>query len=199
VLAVVAVVSSAAGVVIGLRVWPAATATTAQPGQARPESEVAVPSKSAGAEQSELRQVAALVDVSAKARNGVVDAVQAVGACTMKPGRGVAALKKAISERRSATGQLEALSVADVPGGQQMLADLESSLRQSSRADEGFIGWMRDMAGSGTCPIDTATDTSYQAGYRASKAANTAKAQFLQLWNPLAREFGQPVFTTSEI
>lgn len=195
-LAIVAVLSAATGVLVGLGVWPADTTESAQPARV---SSTAAASKSANAEQSELSQVAALVKLSARARNEVVGAVQAAGSCDMKPARGVGILEKAIAERKSAIGQIGKLSTAGIPGGQPMIDDLETSLRQSSKADEGFIGWMKDMASSGSCPVDPATDTSYQNGYRASKAASTAKAQFLKLWNPLARQFDQPVFTVNKI
>ena len=81
----------------------------------------------------------------------------------------------------------------------QLLADFKQVLRQSIRADQGFIGWMRDIQNSGTCPVNPTTDASYQAGLQASRQANGAKRSFLGRWNPLARQFGQPRYTASQI
>ena len=47
-----------------------------------------------------------------------------------------------------------------------MLSDLLRALRQSSTADNRFIGWMHDITGSGTCPIHTATDGCLQRATR---------------------------------
>ena len=117
----------------------------------------------------------------------------------MKPVRGISIMKQAISERQVAINRAGRLPTATIPDGQPLLRDLLRALRQSSTADRSFIGWMQDIADSGSCPISTATDSSYQAGYRASKRATTAKKQFVKMWNPLARKFGQPIYTSNGI
>ena len=117
----------------------------------------------------------------------------------MKPAQGISILRSAIAARQEAIGEVEKLSSHVIPDGKSMLSDLLQALRQSSTADNRFIGWMHDIAGSGTCPIHTATDGSYQAGYQASKRALAAKRQFVRLWNPVAQEFGQPTFRANSI
>ena len=82
---------------------------------------------------------------------------------------------------------------------QRLLADFKHVLQQSIRADRGFIGWMQNIKNSGTCPMNTTADASYQAGLQASRQANSAKSSFLGLWNPLASRFGQPRYTASQI
>ena len=79
-----------------------------------------------------------------------------------------------------------------------MLADLNRVLRRSITADHGFTGWMQDIQAA-ACPVNTSTDASYQQGLSASARAVTAKKEFLALWNPIARKFGQPTFTPSQI
>ena len=152
-----------------------------------------------GTEQAQLAQVTPQIRRSASARAAVVRAAQRVGACTMKPSEGIGLMNQAISERRAVIGRLGTLSVTAVPNGQRLLADFKQVLQQSIRADQGFTGWMRDIQNSGTCPLNTAADASYQAGLRASRQANSAKLSFLGLWNPLASRFGQPRYTASQI
>jgi hypothetical protein len=150
-------------------------------------------------EQSQLAQVTPQIQQSVSARSTVVRATQGVGACTMAPSRGISLMNQAISERRAVISRLGTLSVTAVPNGQELLADFKQVLQQSIRADQGFIGWMQDIQNSGTCPVSTTTDASYQAGLQASRQANSAKHSFLGLWNPLASKFAQPRYTASQI
>jgi hypothetical protein len=150
-------------------------------------------------EQAEVAQVTPQIRQSVSARSTVVTVAQEVGACTMAPSKGISLMDQAISQRRAVITRLGTLSMTAVPSGQQLLADFKQVLQQSIRADHGFIGWMRDIQNSGTCPVNTTTDASYQAGLQASRQANSAKHSFLGRWNPLARQFGQPRYTASQI
>ena len=150
-------------------------------------------------EQTQVAQVTPQIRQSVSARAAVVTATRSVGACRMAPGQGISRMNRAISERRAVITRLGTLSVTAVPNGRRLLADFKQVLQQSIRADQGFTGWMRDIQNSGTCPLNTAADASYQAGLRASRQANSAKLSFLGLWNPLASRFGQPRYTASQI
>jgi hypothetical protein len=152
-----------------------------------------------GTERAQLARVTPQIRRSVSARSTVVTATQGVGACTMAPSKGISLMNQAISERRAVITRLGSLSVTAVPHGQQLLADFKRVLQQSIRADQGFIGWMQDIKNSGTCPVNTTRDASYQAGLRASRQANSVKHSFLGLWNPLASRFGQPRYTASQI
>ena len=117
----------------------------------------------------------------------------------MSPNVGKTKVSQAIGLRRSAATATAQLPVDAIPDGPEMLNDLLEVLRDSIAADRDFIGWMSDMTAAGTCPISTDSDGSYQAAVRNSSRAVAEKDQFLQVWNPLARRFGQPVFTEAEI
>jgi hypothetical protein len=80
-----------------------------------------------------------------------------------------------------------------------MTADLLQALRDSTTADQDYIGWMNDIASSGTCPISTATDHSYQAAQQESATAVAVKKEFAALWQPVAAPFGLPVYTDDDI
>lgn len=150
-------------------------------------------------EQAQVAQVTPQVRQSVSARSTVVAATQGVGACTMAPSKGISLMDQAISQRRAVITRLGTLSVTAVPSGEQLLAGFKQVLQQSIRADQGFIGWMRDIQNSGTCPVNTTTDASYQAGLQASRQANSAKRSFLGRWNLLASQFSQPRYTASQI
>jgi eukaryotic-like serine/threonine-protein kinase len=166
---------------------------------ATPSGSPQTSSPGTGTEQAQVAQVTPQIRRSVSARSTVVTATQGVAACTMAPSKGISLINQAISARRAVITRLGTLSVTAVPNGQQLLADFKQVLQQSIRADQGFIGWMRDVQGSVTCPVNTTTDAAYQAGVQASRQANSAKRSFLGRWNPLASRFGQPRYTASQI
>jgi hypothetical protein len=171
-----------------------AAQSSSQPSSSPPSS-----SPGTGTEQAQLARVTPQIRRSVSARSTVVTATQGVVACTMAPSKGISLINQAISERRAVITRLGTLSVTAVRGGPQLLADFKQVLRQSIHADQDFIGWMQNAKNSGTCPVNPASDASYQAGLQASLQANSAKLSFLDRWNPLARRFGQPRYTASQI
>jgi hypothetical protein len=175
-------------------------ATSTAPQSPATSSGPATPSASpgTGSEQAEVTQITPEIQQSASARKTVLRATGAVGRCTMVPSTGISLMNQAISQRQNVIGRFGSLSVNAIPDGHAMLADLKRVLQRSITADRGFIGWMQDIQAA-TCPVNTSTDASYQQGFRASTRAVTAKKEFLALWNPIARKFGQPTFTSSEI
>lgn len=162
-------------------------------------SSLGVGSPSAGTEQAQLTQLATQIQQSESARSTVITATQGVGGCTMTPSTGIGMMNQAISERQAIVGQLRTLSTTALPGGQQLQADFEQLLLQSVQADQDFIGWMQDIQSSATCPLNTSTDASYQAGLRASRQVDIVKNGFLKLWNPLASLIGQSALKAAQI
>jgi hypothetical protein len=176
-----------------------AAQSSSQPSSSPESSSPQSSSPGTGTEQAQLARVTPQIRRSVSARSTVVTATQGVAACTMAPGKGISLMNQAISERRAVITRLGTLSVTAVRGGPQLLADFKQVLQRSIRADRGFIGWMQNIKTSGTCPVNTTADASYQAGLQASRQANSAKRSFLGLWNPLASRFGQPRYTASQI
>lgn len=156
-------------------------------------------SSASTSEQAQLTRLTSQIQRSLSARAAVAAATQSVGGCTMAPSRGIGAMNKAIREREAIMSRLGTLSLSAVPAGQQLVADFGQVLQQSIRADQGFVGWMRDIQSSGSCPVSTSSDNAYQLGMQASRRASAAKRRFVALWNPLASQFGQPTFRASQI
>lgn len=211
VLAAVALLAAGGGVAfwvthrhhVTLSSAPPAQATrngTSQPaGASSPGSQTPSVSPGTGSEQAELAQVAAEIQQSVSARRTVIRATKDVGGCTMTPSTGISLMNQAISQRQAVIDRVSSLPVNAIPGGHAMLTDLTQVLQHSITADRDFIGWMQDPQVTATCPASTSTDASFRAGIRASKLAVTAKKEFLALWNPAARQFGQPTFRAGEI
>jgi hypothetical protein len=170
-----------------------ATQSTASP---QPSSSQQAPPSS---EQDQVTQFLPAVQGSASARALVATAVPQVASCATPPSAGIAKLQQAVTDRQHVTATLSGLPVSQIPNGQTMSADLASVLRLSITADHDFISWMQDPATVQGCPGGTATDASYAAGLQASAQAVRAKKQFLALWNPLAKKFGHPTYTTLDI
>ena len=202
-LTVIILVSGAAGAYAGLLGHRSPLKVTGSQQQSLRQLSGAItqppPTPSNGTELSEVGRLAPVVKQSALARAAITPAVNEVGSCRMKPAQGISIMRGAISRRQAATALAGEIPVNAIPDGPSLRSDLLQVLQQSSVADQGFIGWMRDISDSGTCPVNTATDHAYQAGYRASQRAITVKSRFLKLWNPLAREFQQQTFTVNGI
>jgi hypothetical protein len=203
VLAAVVVLAAAGGVAA----WLAGRHTTghsalpppASRSAGRAASTSATSSAPAGTEQAQLAGVSAQIRQSVAARRTVVAATGAVGACAMPPASGIGRMDQAIAQRQAVQQRLGSLRVGAIPGGQAMIADFQQVLTHSIAADQGFVGWMHDIANAGKCPVPTGTDAPYQTALRQSALAVAAKKTFLKLWNPLAGQFGQPTFTASQL
>jgi hypothetical protein len=63
-------------------------------------------------------------------------------------------------------------------------------------ADQAFADWA--MASEG-CSGNAAQDSNYLAASDASTAATASKQQFINLWNPIAGQFGLPTRKTTDI
>lgn len=206
----VALLSASAGVLVGLHdgsptALPVPSASTLPRQSPLPSTPIPVstsPSTHAppsASELSELRQLNQAIQLSERARNSVDTAVTGAGDCRMRPADAITMMNQAIATRQTAISQAEGTTTRDIPDGPAMLTDLLQALRDSTTADQDFIGWINDIANSGSCPISTAADHSYQAGYQESRTALTAKQDFVTLWNPAASSFGLPTYTANSI
>jgi hypothetical protein len=207
ILAVLALVSGSAGAYVGIRSYWHGSGRSGQAGSAPSAVGLAGSTTAAsegstapsGAERAQLRRLTPLIRRSAQARVAVAAAVAEAGRCRLKPARAIGTLRHAIAERRAVIRQARRLPTNAMGNGAALVRYLVLALQQSSAADRGFIGWLQDMAGRHSCPINTTKNHSYQEGLLASGRASEAKGSFLQLWNPLARESGQPTFMAGGI
>ena len=204
-LAAVVLLSAGAGVLVGLQGGPSAalpvpSVSTLTPQAPAPTSTApSVPAPSSGGELPELRQLDQVVQLSERARNTVKKAVNGASDCQIRPADAITMMNQAIATRQTAISQAEGVTTRDIPNGSVMAGDLLQALRDSTTADQDFIGWINDIANSGSCPISTKADHSYQAGYQESRTALAAKQDFVTLWNPAASSFHLRTYTENSI
>ena len=137
-----------------------------------------------------------VLNASSSTRRTLVSAVAEVGACS-DVSAAVAAVENVISERASELHQASALATSDLPGGAALKSDLTSAMHNSLQADEDFLTWAQQI--NAGCTYPATLTSAYHDGLTASKAAVTAKNNFLQLWNPIANQQGLPPRTEDEI
>lgn len=164
-----------------------------------PARQTAAELKAAGAAaQAQVAGLAPALRQSIAAHAAALRATRGVARCRMTPTAAISLMYRAIIRRQRALDRLGRLPVSAIPGGGQMAADLRDALRQSIAADQDVIGWMQDVQES-RCPVSPQNDLSFQAGLRAAARATTAQRSFLARWNPVARQYGQPILTLGQL
>jgi eukaryotic-like serine/threonine-protein kinase len=69
-------------------------------------------------------------------------------------------------------------------------------MQNSLNADNDFHAWLADLVTSGTaCGSNPNQDSNYVAAGNADTASTTSKNAFLNLWNPMAPDYGQQTYT----
>jgi hypothetical protein len=141
-----------------------------------------------------------LLRYSAAARTSVLGATRGVASCTQAPGAALQQLDWAARIRRALLADARSAAVSAIPAGASLRAGLVRALRLSTAADRDFGAWMRAAQQQGiSCAAGSLSQGPYLAGLRESARADNAKAAFLQQWNPLAEQSGQPVFSAGQI
>ncbi|MCU4185598.1 hypothetical protein K6U06_14615 [Acidiferrimicrobium sp. IK] len=142
-----------------------------------------------------VSSVAADLSRSAQVRSGVQAAINGVQSCNESPSAGQASLASIIATRQSVLQDLGSLDASQLPGGAQMVSDLQQAMNDSVQADQDFSAWMADIAaGSAQCGTDPTVDSSYQNGLAASTQATADKTTFVNEWNPVAAQYNQQTY-----
>jgi hypothetical protein len=145
----------------------------------------------ASAERSEALAVNALLAQSSNDRNQVRSAISALTSCSYVATE-TTILESVASSRQSLLERLDSLGLDQLPNGARLQSVLERALSESVQADEDFAAWARDLLGNGCSPASATNDPNYQAATAPDNAAESAKAVFAGLWDPVARQFGLP-------
>lgn len=90
------------------------------------------------------------------------------------------------NQRNAELTQAHSLTVADLPNGSQLQADLIAALQDSLTADGHYLSWAQQQADPSSCADNS---TPPQAGEDNAKAT-ADKNTFLGLWNPIAARYG---------
>ena len=168
---------------------PAASATSAVPATSAVSSPAASSTPSVAASVLASRQATAvgnLLSSSATTRQALQTAVTQVQACTNLSGA-VGQIQQVVNQRSGQYQQASTLSTADLTGGATVKSDLITALRDSLNADRDYLTWAQQQS-AGCTP--GAQSAAYTTAYNADQQANAAKAQFAQVWDPIAARYG---------
>ncbi|MFF1460854.1 hypothetical protein [Streptomyces sp. NPDC058330] len=148
--------------------------------------------------EEQATAVDGLLERSASDRQQVVDAVNAVAACSSQAA--VTAAKQTLDDaavrREDLITSLAELDLDELASGS--LADtLRTGWQHSADADRAFAAWADDARGCS--PGAVAHTSSYRRGVSSSELATGAKEDFLSLWSPIAARYGLPERDTGEL
>jgi hypothetical protein len=133
---------------------------------------------------------------SAAVRPSVQDAINGVQACSESPASAEPVLQQAITTRQNILQDLQTLSVTGLPNGAQLVSAFTTAMQNSLNADNDFHAWLADLVSSGNaCGSNPNQDSNYVAAGNADTASTASKAAFVNLWNPMAPEYGQQTYT----
>jgi len=174
---------------------PPSTAGSGTPTAAGPSASTSA-SGSAGLTQHQAASaLSALLAQSGTDHSDVNAAVTSVESC-----KGLSAdsrtFNKAAANRRTLLGKL-----AELPGrsalSSAMLANLTGAWQASATVDSDLAKWAAD--GIGHCKKNNFKDPHYTATLPFDSKATNDKAAFVKEWNSLAKKYGLPSYSSSQI
>jgi hypothetical protein len=162
-----------------------ATSTPSSP-TATASSATATPSSPSP--QQAAASLAGLLAQSVTDRSTTVNAVNSINKCGPTLSQDPQVLDSAAASRQRLLSQL-----ASLPGRSalpaQMLQALTGAWQASATADRDFAQWAQDELSQGCTQNDDA-DPNYQAAAAPDAHATTDKKAFVNLWNPIAAQYG---------
>lgn len=163
-------------------------------------TEFASPSAPPGSSEEAREQALAIDDLleeSGPSRRRLRPAIEKVLSCS-DVDTGIETIEDVTRERTEQVERAGKLSVDALPNGADIKDALVKALRASLRADKSYLRWA-DRFGAAGCRGRANGDPDYDAGQAASREATSAKAEFVEIWNPIAQEEGLPERTDREI
>jgi tRNA A-37 threonylcarbamoyl transferase component Bud32 len=191
-------VAAVAVVVVGIIVGLALTGGSS-PSTPAASSHAASPGPSAAAATLASRQAAAvsnLLSSSEATRRSLEGAVAEVRNCSSLPGA-TSQIQAVASQRNAEYRRASALSMGALASGTVVKSDLLAALRASLDADRDYLTWARQQLRSGCKPAGQSG--AYNAAFTADEQAGSAKAAFVQVWNPVAGKYGDPQESPGDI
>ncbi|MBD0670186.1 hypothetical protein [Streptomyces sp. CBMA156] len=139
--------------------------------------------------KAQAQPLSDLLGTASDSRSSVVSAVASVQKCDKLP-ESQQALTAAAGKRRELQGKLGQLKTDKLPGGQQLVEQLNAAWTASAQADDEYAAWAQDAQGS--CDAKKQDNPHYKNAVQASGTATTAKKQASTLWNTIAAQSGLP-------
>jgi hypothetical protein len=147
------------------------------------------------AAKAQADAVYALIAPSKGLTSQAGSAISDVAAC-----RNVAAAQQTFTDvathRQTQADQVKGLPVDKIPGGTQLIADLNKAWQYSADSERELAAWATDNAGCTGKP--GTNDKRSQADADATKAG-TAKGVVVSEWNAMAAKTGQPTIAVKDL
>ncbi|WP_406202217.1 hypothetical protein OH807_23535 [Kitasatospora sp. NBC_01560] len=137
--------------------------------------------------KAQAQPLSDLLGTAGDSRQAVVNAVGAVQKCDKLP-ESQQALTDAAAKRRELQTKLAALKTDKLPGGPQLVEQLNAAWTASATADDEYAAWAADMQGG--CDAKKTDNQHYKNAVQASGTATGAKKQASGLWNTIAGQTG---------
>ena len=155
------------------------------------------PSASTGTLASrQARAVASLLTSSAATRRSLEGAVADVRNCSSLASA-TSQIQAVASQRNAEYRRAKALAMGGLANGAVVKSDLLAALRASLDADRDYLTWARRQLHSGCRPASRSP--AYNNAVSADGQAGSAKATFVQAWNPVAAKYGDPQESPGDI
>ncbi|RGD60971.1 hypothetical protein DR950_27240 [Kitasatospora xanthocidica] len=139
--------------------------------------------------KAQAQPLSDLLGTASDSRSSVVSAVASVQKCDKLP-ESQQALTAAAGKRRELQSKLGQLKTDKLPGGQQLVDQLNAAWTASAQADDEYAAWAQDAQGG--CDAKKQDNPHYKNAVQASGTATTAKKQAATLWNTIAAQSGLP-------
>jgi serine/threonine protein kinase len=193
--AAVAVAAGAAALVIHNRNSPSAGSPPAVPVSSTSTSPSHSASPSPSPSPSPSAQAAAISNLltsGATSSTVLTDAVDKVQACTNLPGS-VRQIQQVRDQRQTEYNQAKALSTSALQNGAVLKSDLTKALFYSLTADSDYLAWAQQQ--------ESACQAGSQSGaaLTADSQAVNYKTLFVNMWNPVAAQYGLPATSVSSM
>ena len=165
---------------------------SASPTAALPSSAAATPSQQQAAES-----LAGLLAQSVTDRSSTVHAVNTVNQCGPALSQDPQVFERAAASRQGLLSQLAGLPGRSALSG-QVLQALTGAWQASATADRDFARWARDELSRG-CTQNDQADPNFQAAAGPDAQATTDKKAFVNLWNPIAAQYGLTSYAWNQL
>ncbi|MDG4816534.1 hypothetical protein O7628_13610 [Micromonospora sp. WMMD956] len=148
----------------------------------------------AAARTAAANKVAAILDESIVGRQNLLTAIGLIRKCKIGDAtrRGI---QNAAKNRQTLLAKVTVLDTSPLPEGAEIKSGLQAALARSLEADEAYLKWYD--AAKGHCPKQSGR--LFAAIDKANERSQDAKAAFLAVWNPVAREYELPERDKSSI
>jgi hypothetical protein len=167
-----------------------------------PSSATAAPSPATATSSSPSAQQAAaslagLLAQSVADRSSTVTTVNSISECGPTLSQDPQVLDNAAAAREQLLSQLASLSGRSALSG-QMLQALTGAWLASATADRDFAQWAQDELSKG-CTQNDQADPNFQAAHGPDTQATADKKAFVNLWNPVAAQYGLTSYTWNQL